>query len=105
VLHTRDYEGKKRYALSRGPIVLALEKIKPDKIQPCEVVPELSSLDQAFLKGPTKSDTQHAILIKGKKILSERQVSSGDVDLVYKPFCEAGLNGEVINIWLPAVEP
>ena len=105
VLHTRDYEGKKRYAVSRGPIVLALEKIKADKIQPYEVIPELNSLDQAFLKGWAKSGTQHAILMKGKKVPSEGEVPSGDVDLVYKPYCEAGSNGEIINIWLPAVKP
>jgi hypothetical protein len=93
------------YAVSRGPIVLAHENVTADKTQPYEVVPELSSLDQAFLKGGSKSGAQHAIIIKGKKISSEGEVPSGDVDLVYKPYCEAGLNGEVINIWLPAVKP
>jgi len=103
VLHTRDYEGKKRYAVSRGPIVLALEEVEADKIQPCEVIPELSSLDQASLEGWAECGTQHAILAKGKKMPSEGKVPSGDVDLVYKPYCEAGSNGEIINIWLPAV--
>jgi DUF1680 family protein len=105
VLHTRDYEGKKRYAVSRGPIVLALEKIETDKIQPYEVIPEQRSLDQAFLKGWAESGTQHAVLVKGKKIPSEGEDPSGDIDLVYKPYCEAGSNGEIINIWLPSVKP
>jgi len=103
-LHTREYEGKKRYAVSRGPIVLALEEIRADNTQPHEVIPEIDALDQAFSKGWAESGAQHAVLMKGKKIAAEGEDPSSDVDLVYKPYCEAGSNGEIVNIWLPAVK-
>jgi len=102
VLHTRVYNEKKRYAISRGPVVLALEKIMAENIQPCEVIPELNSLDQAFSKGWAKRGTQNTVIIKGKKISPESKNSSGTIDLVFKPYCQAGMNHEVINIWLPA---
>lgn len=105
VLHTRDYEGRERHAVSRGPIVLALEEIKADNTQPHEVIPETDALDNAFSSGWTKSGVAHAVLLKGRKLTSGGDDPSGDVDLVYKPYCEAGSNGEIVNIWLPAVEP
>jgi len=105
VLHTRDYEGEMRYAVSRGPIVLALEEIEDHTMQPYEVIPEIDALDKTFSKGWTKSGARHAVLMKGKGIPSENESPFGDVDLVYRPYCEAGSNGEITNIWLPAVKP
>jgi DUF1680 family protein len=77
VAHERD----ERYALSRGSVILALEGIEDDAATFRNVVPDLSSLQQASWKpGEAGFDTvnhrvwaieQHPIYLEGKKINTE----------------------------------
>jgi len=107
VEHQRDG----RHALSRGPIVLALEEIHNGSATFENVLPELSSLQQASWKQSGtgfKTANQriwaierHPIYIKGKKTNLENKTSSGELTLVYRPYCEAGTSGQTFSIWLP----
>jgi len=105
------HQRKGRYALSRGPIILALEEIQGKAATFQQVVPDLSSLNQAYALRPAEglktshqrvwAIEQHPMHIKGKKINIDDKRSSGEVNLVYRPYCEAGTSGETISIWLP----
>lgn len=108
VAHERDG----RHALSRGPIILALERVKNQTATVQQVVPDLSALDKAYgiwphdkIKGVAHRRfwalEQHIIQVKGKKIDTDDKDSSGDLILVYKPYCEAGTFGQAISVWLP----
>jgi DUF1680 family protein len=100
-----------RYALSRGPIILALEEIKAKDATFQTVYPDLSSLQQAFWKQGEigfKTTNQriwaierHPLYLKGKKTNLENKPSSSKLIMVYRPYCEAGTSGQIISVWLP----
>jgi len=101
-----------RYALSRGPIILALEEIQGKAATFQTVIPDLSSLQQASWKqSETGFETanqriwaieRHPIYLKGKRTNLENKPSSSKLTLVYRPFCEAGTSpGQTFSIWLP----
>lgn len=95
VAHERPGRRNVRYAVSRGPLVFAYEKTAKDGIVPQEVVPDLSFLDEASF------DASHTMHVKGKIIASESKKAPRNVILNYKPYCEAGISGELISVWLP----
>ncbi len=107
IAHQRDG----RYALSRGPIDLALEDIQGKTATFENVIPVLSSLQQASWKqGETGFKTvdyriwaieRHPIYLKGKNANLKNKPSSSNLTLVYRPYCEAGTSGETFSIWLP----
>lgn len=107
VVHQRNG----RYALSRGPIVLALEEIQGKAATFQNVIPDLSSLQQASWKqGEIGFKTanqriwaieQHPLYLKGKKTNLENEPSSSKLTLVYRPYCEAGTSGQIMSVWLP----
>jgi len=101
-----------RYALSRGPIILALEEIQGKAATFQTVIPDLSSLQQASWKqseiGFETANQRiwaierHPIYLKGKRTNLENKPSSSKLTLVYRPFCEAGTSpGQTFSIWLP----
>jgi DUF1680 family protein len=101
-----------RYALSRGPIIFALEEIHNGSVTFHNVIPDLSSLQQASWKpGETGFETvnqsiwaieQHPVYLKGKTTKPEDITSLGELTLVYRPYCEAGSSpGQTFSIWLP----
>ncbi|MCD6288794.1 MAG: glycoside hydrolase family 127 protein [Candidatus Hydrogenedentes bacterium] len=107
VVHQRN----ERYALSRGPIVLALEKIQGNAATSQNVIPDVSSLQQASWKeGETGFKTvnqriwaieRHPIYLKGRKTNLKNEPSSSKLTLVYRPYCEAGTSGQIMSVWLP----
>jgi DUF1680 family protein len=108
VAHERD----ERYALSRGPIVLALEGIEDDAATFQNVIPDRSSLQQASWKqgemgfGTADQRTwaieRHPIYLKGKRANAENKTPSSEVTLVYRPYCEAATSpGQIFSVWLP----
>lgn len=111
VAHQRN----QRYALTRGPIVLAAEEIQGKAGTFKNVIPDLSSLQQASWKeGQTGFKTadqriwaiqRYPIYLKGKRTDLENKSSSGKLDLVYRPYCEAGTSGQVMSVWLPMLPP
>ncbi len=103
-----------RYALSRGPIILALEEIheKPATFQ--NVIPDISSLEKASWEQPEiryetanrsiRAIERHKLSVKGKEINPENK-SSGETTLVYRPFFEAGTSPwQTFSIWLPTMD-
>jgi len=100
-----------RYALSRGTIVLALEEIQDKAATFQNVIPDLSSLQQASWKqGETGFKTanqriwaieQHPLYLKGRKTNLENEPSSSKLTLVYRPYCEAVTSGQIMSVWLP----
>lgn len=97
------HERNGRYALSRGPIVLALDRIEPEEITPQDVMPDLAYLKR---RGATKgfdAGERHPLRVKGKKVTAEGEDSHSEINLVYRPYSEAGVSGETISIWLPMV--
>jgi len=109
VPHQRDG----RYALSRGPVVLALEEIQGEDAAFENVIPDVSSLQQASCKqGETGFEfanqgiwaiERHPIYLKGKRTSLENKASSSELTLVYRPYCEAGTSGQIMSVWLPMV--
>jgi len=108
VAHERD----ERYALSRGPVIFAIEGIEDDAETFRNVVPDLSSLQQASWKpGEAGFDTvnhriwaieRHSVYVKGKKINAVDGASPNKLTLTYRPYCEAGTSrGQIFSIWLP----
>ncbi|MBL7154216.1 MAG: glycoside hydrolase family 127 protein [Phycisphaerae bacterium] len=94
------HEWKGRYALSRGPIILALEKVETEGVSTREVVPDASYLKQQGRILAFEAGRRHPIHVKGRKISTAGGASS-DVSLLYRPYCEAGTSGESVCIWLP----
>jgi uncharacterized protein len=104
-----------RYALSRGPIVFALDQIQDKAATFQNVIPDLSSLQQASWKqGETGFKTvnqriwaieQHPLYLKGKKTSLENGPSFSILTLVYRPYCEAGTSGQIMSVWLPMLSP
>jgi len=101
-----------RYALSRGPIILALEEIQGKAAKFQNVIPDLSSLQQASWKqGETGFETadqrlwameRHPVYLKGKETNLGNKPSPGELALVCRPFCQAGTSpGQTFSIWLP----
>ena len=97
------HKRKGRYALSRGPIILALEKIENEGVAAHDVMPDLSYLKQQGRTRGFEAGQRHPIRIKGKRVSAE--ASSSQVTLVYRPYSEAGVSGESISIWLPKLPP
>jgi len=105
------HQRKGRYALSRGPIVLAAEGIHGKAATFQTVYPDLSSLQQASWKsGETGFKTanqriwaieRHPVYLKGERTKLENKTSWSELTLVYRPYCEAGISGEVMSVWLP----
>jgi len=105
------HKRKGRYALTRGPIVLAAEEIQAKDATFQNVIPDLSSLQQASCKqGQTGFKTadqriwaiqRHPIYLKGKRTNLENKPSPGKSTLVYRPYCEAGTSGQIMSVWLP----
>ncbi len=105
------HQRKGRYALSRGPIVLAAEGIQGKAATFQNVIPDLSSLQQASWKpGETGFKTanqriwaieRHPIYLKGERTNLESKPSWSKSTLVYRPYCEAGTSGEIMSVWLP----
>ena len=94
------HEWKGRYALSRGPIILALEKVETEGASTQEVLPDASYLKQQGRTLAFEAGQRHPIHVKGRKISTTGGASS-DVSLLYRPYCEAGASGENVCIWLP----
>jgi DUF1680 family protein len=108
VAHQRN----ERYALSRGPLILAVEGTQGKVATFQNVVPDLSSLKKASWGQPeisfeTASQRiwaieRHPIYLKGKKTNLENKTSSNKVNLVYRPFFETGTSPwQTFSIWLP----
>lgn len=104
-----------RIALSRGPIVLALEEIHGGDATFQDVVPDLSSLRQASWEEPdvvyettyqqTRATERHRVTLKGKKTSLEDKPSSSEITLVYRPYCEAGTSPwQIFSVWLPMLD-
>jgi DUF1680 family protein len=106
--HQRDG----RYALSRGPIILALEEIQGKSVSFQNVIPDLSFLKEASWEQPEiRYETanqriwaveRHGVHLKGKEINRQNNSSSSEIILVYRPYCEAGTSPwQTFSIWLP----
>jgi hypothetical protein len=105
-----------RYALSRGPIILALEDIQGKTALFQNVIPDLSSVKKASWEEPEISyETanqriwaieRHRVNLKGKEINPENKSASSELTLVYRPFCEVGTSPwQTFSIWLPMLDP
>ena len=101
-----------RYALSCGPVILALEEIEENAATLQNIIPDLSSLQDASWEQPEISfETadqriwtieRHRVFLKGREVNLENKFSSGESTLVYRPFFEAGTSPwQVFSIWLP----
>lgn len=109
------HQRKGRYALSRGPIILAAEEIQAKAATFQNAIPDSSSLQQAsFKQGQTGFKTanqriwaiqRHPIYLKGKRTNLENKPSSSKLTLVYRPYCEAGTSGQIMSVWLPMLPP
>jgi len=99
------HERNGRYALTRGPIVLALEKVEPQDVMAHEVIPDLSYLKHQGRRATFEPGAYHPIRIRGKRVSGEAESSRGEVTLLFRPYCEAGLSGEAISVWLPKLPP
>jgi len=106
-----EHERDGRIALSRGPIILALEGIEGGDATFHTVKPDISFLKQAsFKQGETGFSAvdhrywainRHPIYLKGKGINPENNSVNSDLTLIYRPFSESGPRGETFSIWLP----
>ena len=109
------HQRKGRHALSRGPIVLAAEEIRGKGATFENVIPDMSSLQQASFKQGGKgfknvdqriwAMERHPIYLRGKRTNLENKSTSDKLTLVYRPYCEAGTSGEIMSVWLPMLPP
>jgi len=111
VAHQRDG----RYALARGPIILAAEENQGKASTFQNVIPDISSLQKATWEQPEISfETagqriwsieRHRVHITGKETNLENKLSSNEVNLVYRPFFETGTSPwQTFSIWLPILD-
>ena len=95
------HERKGRYALSRGPLVLALEEVEPKELKLQEVIPDLSYVRRQCIRKDFETGQRHPICIRGKRVSTEGASDHDKITLVYRPYCETGTSMQKFSIWLP----
>jgi len=106
VTHQRDG----RYALLRGPVIMAVDNIDLDTTKGYDISLDLSAINEKLSKQVTKQYkkaakdgkllTPPAIEVKGIKTNPESRKSE-KISLTYRPFSQAGTSTEFISIYLP----
>lgn len=100
VAHERDG----RWALSRGPQILAFEDITNELLDGTDVIPDVSRLDLCECREAADvldgSPGGQVVMVPGKSLPHSPQPSR-PVTLIYRPYSEAGSAGGNISIYLP----
>jgi hypothetical protein len=100
------HERAGRFAISRGPLVLAYDEAINHGLRGTGVVPDASRLGESAWR-PAAAELHgspggRVLAVPGKQL--PLAAGSGSPLLLYRPFCEAGSAGGVMSVYLPRAE-
>jgi DUF1680 family protein len=101
----RGYERKERWALLRGPMVLAYDEAANGARSGTEVTPDLNRLAQAEVRPAHRAwggtPGERAVLMPGNPVAAIAPGHAAIAPLVYRALSEAGTAGGNFSVFLP----